>query len=115
VAISQAQADARWRSVRGTDLRAIFIDRELADGVHYAYQFLRDGTFTGFEMARAVRGTWRVTPGEFCWTWIKPVGREECFDVERAGSALRFLRDGNEYLSGELSPLNKRADRKESQ
>ena len=53
-------------------------------------------------MARQVRGKWRTTKQEFCWTWIKPADAEECFTVERHGSETRFLRDGYESLYGTL-------------
>lgn len=92
-----------WRPVRGADLRPAFASHELADGVHYAYQFSGEGTFSGYEMARAVRGTWRANGNEFCWTWLKPAGAEECFKVERNGADIRLLRDGNEVLFGKLS------------
>jgi hypothetical protein len=57
VGVAHAQAGAVWKGVRGAELRAMFIDHELADGVHYASaeecfelerrgsenRFLRDG------------------------------------------------------------------------
>jgi hypothetical protein len=94
-----------WKSVRGADLQAVFIDHELADGVHYAYQFRGDGTFTGFNMGREIHGTWHLAGSEFCWTQRKSAPAEECFEVERRGSQIRFLRDGYEAFSGNLSVL----------
>jgi hypothetical protein len=105
VGISQAHADVQWRSVRGAELRGIFVDHELADRVHYAYQFRGDGTFTGFNMSKEIRGTWRLDANEFCWTQRKSTPIEECFEVARRGSEIRFLRDGYEAFSGNLSPL----------
>jgi len=105
VGISQADADVPWRSVRGAELRGIFVDHELGDGVHYAYQFRGDGTFTGFNMGRAIGGSWRSAANEFCWTQRKSTAEEECFEVERRGKEVRFLRDGYEAFSGNLSPL----------
>jgi len=105
VGISHAQAEVPWRSVRGAELREIFVDHELADGVHYAYQFRGNGTFTGFSMAREIHGTWRLAGNEFCWTQRKAKPVEECFEVERRGSAIRFLRDSYEAFSGHMSPL----------
>lgn len=105
VMVTHAQADVPWRSVRGAELRAMFIDHELADGVHYAYQFRRNGTFTGFNMGREIRGTWRLAGNEFCWTQRKSTPVEECFEIERRGSEIRFLRDSYEAFSGKMSPL----------
>ena len=103
--VAHAKADVPWRNVRGAEVRGIFINHELADGVHYAYQFRGDGTFTGFNMGREIRGTWRLAGNEFCWMQSKFTGVEECFDVERRGNQVRFLRDGYEAFSGKLSPL----------
>jgi hypothetical protein len=105
IAITGAQADVPWRSVRGADLRATFVDHELADGVHYAYQFRGDGTFTGLAMGKEIHGTWRLVGNEFCWMQRKFTAVEECFEVERRGKEIRFLRDGYEAFSGNLSPL----------
>ena len=106
VGISHALADVQWRSVRGEDLRAMFIDHELADGVHYAYQFRGDGTFSGVAMGKEIHGVWRLDGNEFCWMQSKFTAVEECFALERRGKEIRFLRDGYEAFSGNLSPLN---------
>ena len=103
--VTYAQADVRWRSVRAAELPSIFIDHELADGVHYAYQFRADGTFTCFAMGKEIRGAWHLTGNEFCWTQRKSTPVEECFEVERRDNQIRFLRGGSEAFSGSLSPL----------
>jgi hypothetical protein len=95
--------------VRGSELRPAFADHELADGVHYAYQFHADGTFTGFNMGKAVGGTWRTTPDTFCWTWVRPTLAEECFTVERNSGNVRLARDGTEILTGTLAPAKAQA------
>ncbi len=105
IGATNVQADVLWRTVRGADLRAMFIDHELADGVHYAYQFRDNGIFTGFSMGREIRGTWRVAGNEFCWTQRKAAPVEECFEVDRRGGEIRLLRDGYEAFSANLSPL----------
>ena len=107
VLFAPAQAEVGWRSVRGADLHALFVDHELADGVHYAYQFRRDGTFTGFSMGKAIRGTWRIADDEFCWTQARRAAEEECFDVERSGTSIRLLRDGYEAFSAALTPVKR--------
>ena len=100
-----AQADMAWRSVRAADLRALFVDHELADGTHYAYQFHGDGTFTGVSMGRTVGGVWRISDGEFCWTQKRRAAEEECFEVQRSGNSVRLLRDGYEALAAKLTPV----------
>jgi hypothetical protein len=102
-----AQAEGAWRSVRGADLRMLFVDHELADGVHYAYQFRGDGTFKGFSMGKAISGTWRTEGNEFCWTQKRRGAVEECFEVERSEGSVRLTRDGVEAVSAKLTPLAK--------
>lgn len=109
VCISNVQADIPWRSVREAELRGLFIDHELADGVHYAYQFRGDGTFSGFTMGKEIHGTWRSAGNEFCWMQRKSTAQEECFEVERRGNEIRFLRDGYEAFSGRLSSVKSQA------
>ncbi len=107
-----------WRPVRGPDLRSAFAAHELADGVHYAYRISDDGTINVYETVRAVRGRWRTRGSEFCWTWLRPAGSEECFTVERQGADIRFLRNGAEYLFrngaeylfGKLAPIDKQVE-----
>ncbi len=84
-------------------------DRELADGVHYAYQLHADGTLTGFNMGKAIRGKWRTTAEEFCWTWLRPAAAEECFTVNRIATNVRFVRDGVEVSSGTFTPIKAQA------
>ena len=109
-----AQVDAGWRSIRGADVQALFVDHELGDGVHYAYQFRGNGTFTGFNMGKEIHGTWRLAENEFCWTRRKSMAVEECFEVERRGNEMRLLRDGYEAFSGKLSLLKAQAPTGES-
>jgi hypothetical protein len=109
VGVSHAQAEVRLRSVQSAELRGIFVDHELADGVHYAYQFHSDGTFTGFNMGRAIGGIWRLAGNEFCWIQRKSTAQQECFEVERRGNEIRLVRDGYEAFSGRLSPVKGQA------
>ena len=111
VCISRVQADMPWRSVRAAELRGLFVDRELADGVHYAYLFRGDGTFSGVAMGKEIHGTWRSAANEFCWMQRKFSAVEECFEVERRGNEIRLLRDGYEAFSGRLSPVKSQAAR----
>jgi hypothetical protein len=104
-ATGHAPAQVTWQPVRGTDLHAILADHELADGVHYAYQFRAAGTFTGFNMGKELHGTWRLAGDEFCWTSAKRGAKEECFEVERRGASLRFLHDGYEAFSATVTPV----------
>lgn len=102
--VAHGQGTSSWHSVRGPDLRPLFAKRELADGVHYAYRFNADGTFTGFNMGKRIKGTWRAEQDEFCWTVDRKKPEEECFEVQTRGRSVRLLRDGSEVLSATITP-----------
>jgi hypothetical protein len=93
------------KTVDGKALHELFAGREFGDGVHFAYRFRADGTFSGTEMAKDVRGTWRVAGRELCWTWTRPRGAEECYVVRRNGAGVSLLRNGVEQWYGKLKPL----------
>lgn len=95
-----------WKRVRGSALHDLFAGRELGDGVHYAYRFNADGTFAGTEMAKEVRGKWRVSGREVCWTWIRPPGAEECYSVRKNGGEVSLFRNGVEQWYGTLKPFH---------
>jgi hypothetical protein len=99
-----AEGAETGKRIRGKPLQELFAGREYADGVHYAYQFRADGTFSGTEMARDVRGRWRVIGDEICWTWSQPPGAEECYVARRNGSEVSLFRNGVEQWFGSLRP-----------
>jgi len=98
-------AGKSWRLARGSELKAAFGNQELADGVHFAYQFEADGRLTGMNMGKPARGTWRVVAGELCWRWTQPKGPEECYQVRQEGQVVRLYVEGQEVLTGTLTPL----------
>jgi hypothetical protein len=100
--LAAAADDEHWREVKGARVRSLFSDKEFGDGVHFAYQFKADGTFTGTEMAKQVSGSWRVAKDEFCWHWQRPPGPRECYRVEQDGSHVRLLINGVEAWYGTL-------------
>ena len=95
-------ADEHWSDVQGAAVRSLVQDKEFGDGVHFAYQFKADGTFTGTEMAKEVSGSWRVAKDELCWHWQRPPGPHECYRVEQDGSHVRLLINGVEAWYGTL-------------
>ncbi len=94
-----------WRPVKGQALRALLADKEYGDGVHFAYQFKHDGTFTGRQMSQSVSGSWRVRKDEFCWSWLQPPGPSICYEVQQDGAHVRMLVNGSEAWYGTLEPL----------
>jgi hypothetical protein len=103
-----AWADENSKPVKAADLRPFFAEHELGDGVHYAYQFHADGTFSGTEMGKDVRGKWRFSAREMCWTWIQPPGAEECYVVRKKGAEVSLLKNGMEEWYGTLKPIQSR-------
>ena len=93
-----------WKVVNGEAARSLFSDKEFGDGVHFAYRFLADGTFSGTEMGKDVRGRWRFTGREMCWKWTRPPGAEECYGVQKADAEIRLMRNGYEAWYGSLKP-----------
>ena len=106
VPLCAAAADKEhWQALKGAALRTLFQEKEFGDGVHFAYQFRRNGTFTGTEMAKEVSGAWSVEKDEFCWSWLRPPGPRECYRVEQDGARVRMLINGAEAWYGTLQPL----------
>jgi hypothetical protein len=91
--------------VNAASLAALFQGKEFGDGVHFAYQFRADGTFTGTEMAKEVRGAWRVNENELCWKWHSPPGPEECYRVQQDGAHVRLMMNGSEAWYGTLQKV----------
>ena len=104
IACTVGHAAENWKAVSGRTAKTMFSDAEYGDGVHYAYRFRSDGTFSGTEMAKDVRGTWRVKGNELCWRWTHPPGAEECYRAERNGAEVRLLKNGSEAWFGTLKP-----------
>lgn len=100
--LSALADEEQWRDVKGAALRRLFSDKEFGDGVHFAYQFKADGTFTGTEMTKHVSGSWHAVRDELCWNWQRPPGPHECYRVEEDGSHVRLLINGVEAWYGTL-------------
>jgi len=100
-----AIAAEQGKVVQGEALRVMFAQHEFGDGVHFAYRFRADGTFSGTEMANDVRGTWRLSGGEICWTWTQPPGAEECYIARKSGAEVSLIRNGFEQWYGTLKPI----------
>ncbi len=93
-----------WQPVKGRALRALFPGKELGDGVHFAYRFAADGTYSGTEMGTDVQGRWRIRRNQACLATTQPKAEEDCYEVERDGAEIRMLKYGSEAWSGRLSP-----------
>lgn len=102
---SDSDADGQWHAVRGSALRAQIADQDLGDGVHYAYQFHRDGRLSGMNMGKPEQGVWKVVSSGLCMVWTRRKSEAECYEVRRRGVEVKMFRDGFEALSGTLTPI----------
>ena len=109
-ALQVAAAEKPWPMARGKALTQAFSNQDFGDGVHFAYQFLDGGELRGMNMGKPATGSWRVTGSELCWRWAKPSGPEECYQVRQRGQAVRLYVEGQEVLSGNLTPLPSNQD-----
>jgi hypothetical protein len=100
-----AAAAGQGKAVQGNEMRALFAEHEFGDGVHFAYRFRTDGVFSGTEMGKNIRGTWRLSGAQICWTWTRPPGAEECYVARRNGEEVGLYRDGVEHWYGTLKPI----------
>ncbi len=98
-------ADNGWVRLRGDALTQAFANQDFGDGVHFAYQFLAGGELHGMNMGKPAQGRWRVSGSQLCWRWAKSKDPEECYEVRQHGPAVRLFLDGQEVLSGSLTPL----------
>lgn len=110
--VGSAAQEKGWQTVRGNALQALFDDQDLGDGVHYAYQFHRDGTLTGMNMGKPTRGSWKVGGQYLCYRWNGSKSEEECYEVRRRGHEVRMFLDGYEAFSGSLTPIEPQTEKR---
>lgn len=104
-AFNTKAVDKGWVSLRGEALKQTFANQDFGDGVHFAYQFIAEGELHGMNMGKPAQGRWRVAGNELCWRWAKSKDPEECYEVRQHGPTVRLFLDGQEVLSGNLTPL----------
>jgi hypothetical protein len=61
-----ATAADGFHKLTQTQIRARLAGKEITDGVHWAEQYMRDGTFKAFHMGKATAGRWSAHNGELC-------------------------------------------------
>jgi hypothetical protein len=76
------------RKLKDADIKARLAGMEITDGVHWAEQYMRDGTFKAFHMGKASTGKWIVRNGQLCLDDGKP--DPECKEVWLSGNKVEF-------------------------
>ncbi|WP_374503463.1 hypothetical protein [Zoogloea sp.] len=105
IALNAIAADKGWGTLRGEALMQAFANQDFGDGIHFAYEFMAEGELRGMNMGKPAQGRWRVAGNQLCWRWTKSNDPEECYEVRQHGPTVRLFLDGQEVLSGKLTPL----------
>ena len=102
VAVS-ALAVESFRKLKDAEIKARLAGMEITDGVHWAEQFMRDGTYMAFHMGKPTKGKWYARNGELCLDDGK--AEPDCREVWISGNKIDFRGTG---LEGVLQKQQKR-------
>ena len=83
-----------FRKLKDVEIRARLAGMEATDGVHWAEQYMRDGTYRAFHMAKPSQGTWYARNGELCLDHGK--AEPDCREVWISGNKIEFRGTGFE-------------------
>ena len=82
-----------YRKLKDAEIRARLAGMETTDEVHWAEQYMRDGTYKTFSMAKVRNGKWSVRDGELCLDDGTPdLG---CKEVWLSGNKVQFRTPGS--------------------
>ncbi len=95
-----------WKALSPSEIETLFRGKSLSDGFHYSYRFLADGSLTGVEMAKDVRGKWAVENKLLCLYREKPRKFTECFEVHANGREVNMLDRGSLVFRGNLDEIS---------
>jgi hypothetical protein len=65
-AATLAQAADSFRKLNDNEIRSKLSGMEITDDIHWAEQYMRDGTLKSFDMGSATTGMWRAQNGNLC-------------------------------------------------
>jgi hypothetical protein len=82
-----------FRKLKDAEIKARLASMEITDGVHWAEQYMRDGTFKAFHMGNASKGKWHARDGELCLEDGTP--DFGCKEVWLSGSKIEFRVKGS--------------------
>jgi hypothetical protein len=92
-----------FRKLKDAEIKARLAGMEVTDGVHWAEQYMRDGTYRAFHMGKPTEGKWFVRGGELCLDDGK--AEPNCREVWMSGSKVEFR---GTALEGVLQKQQKR-------
>jgi hypothetical protein len=77
-----------FRRLRTTEIRSRLGGMGVTDGVHWADQYMRDGTYRAFHMGKQTSGKWLVRNDELCLE--QAAAEASCKQVWAAGNRIEF-------------------------
>ena len=98
-----APAAESFRKLKDAEIRAKLTGMEITDGVHWAEQYMRDGTYKAYHLGKPSKGKWYAKDGELCLEDGK--AEPECREVWISGNKIEFRGTG---LEGVLQAQQKR-------
>ena len=97
------QAADNFRKLKDAEIRARLAGMEVTDGVHWAEQYMRDGSYKAYHMGKPTKGKWYAKDGELCLDDGK--AEPDCREVWISGNKIEFRGTG---LDGVLQAQQKR-------
>ena len=79
---------------KGCQTGARLVKMEITDGVHWAEQYIRDGTYKAFHMGKPIKGKWYARNSELCLD--DGEGEPDCREVWVSGNKIEFRGTGLE-------------------
>lgn len=101
--VSLGFAADNFRKLKDAEIKSRLAGMEITDGVHWAEQYMRDGTYKAFHLGKPSKGKWLVRDGELCMDEGK--GEPDCREVWISGNKIEFRGTG---LEGVLQAQQKR-------
>ena len=94
--VSWGFAADNFRKLKDAEIKARLAGMEITDGVHWAEQYMRDGSYKAFHLGKPSKGKWFVRDGELCLDAGK--GEPDCREVWISGNKIEFRGTGLEGL-----------------
>jgi hypothetical protein len=102
-----AARDVAYAPAHGVSMREAFWTwmrvAALSDGVHWAEQYMRDGTYKAYHLGKPSKGKWYAKDGELCLEDGK--AEPDCREVWSSSNKIEFRGTG---LEGILQAQQKR-------
>jgi hypothetical protein len=92
--VAHGLAADNFRKLNDAQIRARLAGMEITDGVHWAEQYMRDGTYKAYHLGKPSKGEWYAKDGELCLEDGK--AEPDCREVWISGNKIEFRGTGLE-------------------